>query len=156
MMAVLTSPLNRERRRKMFERYLICEEGFRNFRNDVGAVEGFELKIKIPYYRGVPLSLVEYIKVAVNGVPYEMEKIRFTVESGSFMMKEMETVYSKRWQFGEKATLRVYQPGGLIHFDQDVELWIKVRPPYLAAEPPAYCMKRLALEDDLWVAGTAG
>lgn len=135
----------------MFERYLICEEGFRNFRNDQGAVEGFELKIRIPYYRGVPLSLVDYLKVAVNGVEYTSDKMRFSVSQGSFMVSEMETVYSKRWNFGEKAVLRIYKPGGVVHFDQDVELWIRIRPPYVGADPPNYCRKRLALEDDLWI-----
>jgi hypothetical protein len=135
----------------MFERYIICEEGFRNFRNEFGAVEGFEVKIRIPYYRGVSLSMVDYLKLAVNGKEYQSDVIRFTVASGSYMMGEMETVYGKRWQFGEKATLRVYQPGGLVHFDQDVELWIRIRPPYIGDQPPTYSRKRLALEDDLYL-----
>ena len=33
-----------------------------------GAVVGYELQTNITYYRGIPMSMIEYIKVAVDGV----------------------------------------------------------------------------------------
>lgn len=114
----------------MFDKYLICTDGLRNVITETGNIEGFEMKIRIPYYRGVPLSVVEEIKILVAGETFTNEDIRFTVPSGSFMMSEMETVATKRWNLDEDATLRVRKPGGLVYFDQNIELWITIRAPY--------------------------
>lgn len=94
------------------------------------------MKIRIPYHRGVPLSIVEEIKIAIGGGRggntdiYTNEDIRFTVESGSFMMSEMSTVADKRWNLNKDATLKVYKPGGLLYIDHQIELWITIRAPY--------------------------
>jgi hypothetical protein len=120
----------------MFDKYLICTDGFHNVISETGNIEGFELKIRIPYYRGVPLSVIDEIKVAVGGgmggeaEVYSNDQIRFTVASGSFMMSEMSTVATRRWNFDEDATLKIYKPGGLVYIDHQVELWITIRAPY--------------------------
>jgi hypothetical protein len=61
---------------------------------------------------------------------YSNDQIRFTVASGSFMMSEMSTVATRRWNFDEDATLKIYKPGGLVYIDHQVELWITIRAPY--------------------------
>lgn len=120
----------------MFDRYLICNYGLRNVISETGMIEGFELKIRIPYYRGVPLSVIDEIKVGIGGgvdggmQVFTNDSIRFSVASGSFMMSEMSTVATKRWNFDEDATLKVYKPGGLLYYDQQVEVWITIRAPY--------------------------
>ena len=136
----------------MFDKYLICNYGLRNVISETGAVEGFEMKIRIPYYRGVPLSVVEDIKIYVaggvdgGGLTYTSDDIRFTVASGSFMMSEMATVATRRWNFDEDATLKIYSPGGLLYFDQRIELWIIIRAPY--GKFTGHDKKVLSLEAD--------
>jgi len=115
----------------MFDKFLICKDGFRHVISETGHVEGFELKVRIPYYRGVPLSMVDTIIVKVQNEVFTNDRIRFTVAAGSYMMSEMETVADKRWNFDETATLKIYKPGGLINFDHSVSVEISVRPPYL-------------------------
>ncbi len=120
----------------MFDKYLICPYGFKNVITETGNIEGFEMKIRIPYYRGVPLSVVDEIKVSISGgiggnpQVFSNEDIRFTVAGGSFMLSEMDTVATRRWNFDEDATLKIYKPGGLVYIDHLVELWITIRAPY--------------------------
>ena len=120
----------------MFDKYLICPYGLRNVISETGHMEGFEMKIRIPYYRGVPLSTIDEIKIDVrggaggSGTIYTNENIRFTVSSGSYMMSEMSTVADRRWNFDEDATLKIYTPGGLLYYDHQVEIWITIRAPY--------------------------
>ena len=45
-----------------------------------GAVVGYELQTNITYYRGIPLSMVEFIKVEVDGVEANVEDIRISVD----------------------------------------------------------------------------
>jgi hypothetical protein len=115
----------------MFDKWLIVENSLHNVITETGHIEGFEFQIRIPYYRGVSLSVIDRITVKTQGQTFTNDDIRFTVESGSFMMAEMETVGTLRWNFDESATLRVYKPGGLIYLDVDLDLDIVIRAPYL-------------------------
>jgi hypothetical protein len=115
----------------MFDKWLIVKDSLRNVITETGHIEGFEFQIRIPYYRGVSLSLVDTITVKAQGQVYGNDAIRFTVEAGSFMMKEMETVGSLRWNLDEAATLRIYKPGGLVYSDVDLDVDIVIRAPYL-------------------------
>ncbi len=96
----------------MFEPYVICEDGFENV-IEAGQVTGFQVKTRIAYYRGVPLSMVDEIELVVDDIPVAREKIHFTVGGETYTLKEMETVTCTKWEFGQKASLFVEQPGGL-------------------------------------------
>lgn len=130
----------------MFDQYLICDDGFCNVISETGHIEGFELKIRIPYYRGVALSLVDNIVIKVNGETFTNDVIRFTVKSGSYMMSEMSTVGDRRWNFDESATLKVYKPGGLLYIDALIDLTISIRAPYGMFQ--GHCEKVLTLDKD--------
>ena len=71
-----------------------------------GAVVGYELQTNITYYRGIPLSMVEFIKVEVDGVEADVEDIRISVDHNDwFTMKEA----AKRSFFpGEMNVLPIY------------------------------------------------
>ncbi len=105
----------------MFEPYVICDDGFENVEKD-GRVIGYQLKTRIAYYRGVPLSMVEAIELHMDDQLVDSEKIRFTVGDETFKLKEMETVTTTKWEFGQKATIFVEQPGGLAKGEHKVSL----------------------------------
>mgnify|MGYP001123033851 CR=1 FL=1 len=96
----------------MFEPYVISDDGFENVAKD-GKIIGYQLKTRIAYYRGVPLSMVDKVELVVDDQPVPSEKMRFTVGEDTFTLKEMETVTSVKWEFGQQATIFVDQPGGL-------------------------------------------
>ncbi len=96
----------------MFEPYVISEDGFENVVKD-GKVIGYQLKTRIAYYRGVPLAMIDKIELIVDDATVPAEKIHFTVGDETFTLKEMETVTSTKWEFGQQATIFVDQPGGL-------------------------------------------
>lgn len=96
----------------MFEPYVISDDGFENVTVD-GKIIGYQLKTRIAYYRGVPLSMVDKIELVVDDQPVPSEKINFTVGDETFTLKEMETVTSVKWEFEQQATIFVDHPGGL-------------------------------------------
>lgn len=114
----------------MFDRYLICEGGFANVLQD-GQVVGFQLKVRITYYRGVALSLVEGFDIKVDGKKYERDQIRFSVGDRSFTLDEMETAVNDRWEFGDPATLTIREPGGLAPGKHEIEVFEHLRISYL-------------------------
>ncbi len=74
---------------------------------------GFVLKMLIPYYRGVALSMIDDLFVRVNGELFEKEKLIFGVDGFWYTWPQIETVTTFRWEYGTKATVYVPLDGGL-------------------------------------------
>ena len=97
----------------MFENNVFVEGSCRNVEED-GKIIGYEMETYITYYRGIPLSMVNHIKVETDGVEVPRENIRFTPDHIDwFTLDEMETVAGIKWEYDQKATVRVLQEGGL-------------------------------------------
>jgi len=96
-----------------------------------GAVIGYELQTNITYYRGIPLSMVEFINVAVDGVEAPVENIRISVDQNDwFTLKEAETVTSYKWEYGEPLYIRVLGEG-LTVGTHKVKLTVATRTAYI-------------------------
>lgn len=96
----------------LFEKYVICSEGFGDVHNEDGRVVGFQVKIRLPYYRGVRLSMIDNLTVKVEGKEYSRDQLRFTISEGTFTLDEMTTMTDTYWDFGEKATITVLEENG--------------------------------------------
>lgn len=97
------------------------------------AVTGYEMQTHITYYRGIPLSMVNDIRVKTDGKAVPREDIRCSVDNGEywFTLDEMKTVVGHKWEFGEPMTVRVIKEGGLPAGEHQVELTVIVRTAYI-------------------------
>lgn len=116
----------------MFDGYIFTPDSLANVEVS-GEVIGFEMCTRIPYYRGIPLSMVDDVEVEVDGVAVPREDIRFTADGGAhwFTLAEMETVTFFRWEYADEATVRVLVPGGLAPGEHEVLLRVSVRVAYI-------------------------
>ena len=114
----------------MFDKYMICAEGFSNV-NESGIVTGFQFGARLPYYRGLGLSMVEEIAISVDGEAVAREQISFSVRGRTWTLDEMETELEDRWEMGEVATLTVQRDGGLASGEHKLELMEQLRISYL-------------------------
>ncbi len=110
--------------------HILCEDGFTN-RIEDGKITGFNVKMRIPYYRGIPLSLIDEILIIVDGIQYTGDSILFEVHGGTFTRNEMTTVVRHRWNYGEKATVKVIKEDGLAPGQHRVEAYAKIRVNYM-------------------------
>jgi hypothetical protein len=106
---------------------------------------GFAFQGRLPYYRGLGLSMVENIEVSVDGEPVAREDIRFSVRGKTYTLDEMETVYDDRWNFGEKAQIVVLKDGGLSPGKHRIGFATRLRISYLPMVPTTRDTKELAL-----------
>ena len=86
----------------MFDKYIIVPEGFRNTTADGAGPEhgdGYELGIRLPYYRGLGLSMVEAIDLTVDGTPVPAEALTLTVHGNSYAVTR--TVHRLRRPLGD-------------------------------------------------------
>ena len=135
----------------MFEQYMVCEDGFRNVVKD-GDIIGFEVKLRIPYYRGIALSLINSIDLEIDGESFSSEEMTFSVETGSFPYNELSTVINNRWEFGEKATLFVKKADGLLEGTHKVHAIVNLRISYLPWPNIGEDSKNITLEEEKVIA----
>jgi len=115
----------------MFDNYVLSCNGFKNVEKD-DKIVGFEMKTLISYYRGIPLSMVNDVKVKVDGEDIERYMIKFSADGlDYFTLDEMETVASYKWEYGQEATIFVEKDGGLAKGKHEVTLNQIIRVPYI-------------------------
>ena len=114
----------------MFDNNVFIDKSCVNVVED-GQVTGYELQTNITYYRGIPMSMVEFIKVEADGVEAPVESIRISVDRTDwFTMKEAETVTTYKWEYGEPLYVRVLGEG-LSAGEHKVKLTVATRTAYI-------------------------
>lgn len=107
--------------------------------------KGFAFYGRLPYYRGLGLSMVEDIAISANGEAVAREDVRFHVRGKTYTLDQMETVYDDRWNFGEKAKIIAMKAGGLAPGKHNIEFAVRMRVSYLPFVPTTKDSKELAL-----------
>jgi hypothetical protein len=115
---------------QMFEKYMIVENDAENIIEN-GKVTAFKFGARLPYYRGIALSLVEDIVVRVDGIEMPKESIKFSAHGNTYTLAEMETEVDDRWNMGEIAHILVQKEGGLPKGQHKIFLLLNMRIAYL-------------------------
>lgn len=128
----------------MMDNKMIVEGSLAKFAED-GLGAGFSFLGRLPYYRGLGLSMIEDIQVEIDGDTIARENIRLRVHGNTYTLDEMETVYDDRWNFGEQATIIALQEGGIGAGHHIVSFAVRMRVSYLPFVPTTRDTKELAL-----------
>lgn len=128
----------------MFDQHMLLEDGFENVVSN-GETTGFALKARLPYYRGLGLSMIEEIGISIDGVAVPRDAIRLELRERSWTLDEMTQEHGDRWNFGEIGRLVVAQSGGLAAGSHRVELSERLRISYLPFVPTTKYAKNLEL-----------
>lgn len=115
----------------MFDNNVFIDNSCANVTQN-GEVIGYEMETNITYYRGIPLSMVEYVHVSVDGEKENDENIKISIDKVDwFSLKEAETVTSYKWEYGEPLYVRVLKEGGLSKGTHKVKLTVATRTAYI-------------------------
>lgn len=105
----------------MYDKFMIVEDDFKNVESG-GRVTGYQVGVRLPYYRGVVLSLVGEMQFTVDGEQVPADKMAVTVGGKKFPVAALEDEPVAKWEFGEVGIVEVDHPGGLASGDHTVEL----------------------------------
>lgn len=115
----------------MFDNNVLIQNSCKNVEED-GRTIGYEMQTLITYYRGIPLSMIEYVRVTADGVPEREENIRISLEQKDwFTLNEAETVTSYKWEYGSPLYIRVLKDGGLDRGAHQIRLTVATRTAYI-------------------------
>lgn len=121
-----------------FDDRVIREDGFYNMTLN-GKTVGFNLDLRINYYRGLPLSSVHQIKLTVDGEEIPQDLMLFELNGKFFTVDQLPELYAEYWGIKKAAHLRVYN-GGLEDGIHDVDVHIEYKSPYMSFGPGIYGM----------------
>jgi hypothetical protein len=96
----------------VLEKYMLTNREFRNV-SENGKLVGFQLKVRVPYYRGVFLSMVKDFRITVDKEFFGPDKIKFKLGRTAYTLDELKNLPEVFWPFGSFATLIASKPGGL-------------------------------------------
>lgn len=114
----------------MFDKYIIDAASLANT-GPANAPTGFSFTTKLGYYRGLGLSMVEDLKVSIDGQELPRAAITFDEGPGPITLDAMETAFDRRWPFGAPATIRVALPGGFPKGEHTLGLQQRLRISYM-------------------------
>jgi uncharacterized protein DUF6379 len=114
----------------MFDKYIICDDEVRNL-VEKDRTTGFQFGARLPYYRGLGLSMVEDIRVTLDGESIPSKDISLILRGRRWSIAELETEYEERWEMGEIATIQIAHPGGLTPGRHRLDVQQQLRISYL-------------------------
>ncbi len=114
----------------MFEKYMIVEDDVQNVVEN-GKITGFQFGARLPYYRGLGLSMVEEIGIKIDGEEISQGVIKLTVHGNTYSLAQMEIEPEDRWEMGEIAYITVPKEGGLTKGEHKINLMLNLRVSYM-------------------------
>ena len=114
----------------MFEKYMLLERGFNNVRQN-NQVVGFQVLVKIAYYRGIFLPLIGEWELTVNGEKFGVEQMRFTLGHQTYTFDETAKARDVHWPFGTPLKLTILKTGGLSPGVHEIKFKQSIVPPYV-------------------------
>lgn len=102
----------------MLDTHMIQTRGFRN------RDEGFEVRLRLPYYRGLWTGLIVGASVTVDGERHAPEDVTWSIGDRTWSLEGLRADSAARWSLEQPATLSVPrgEPLGLGFHDVAVEL----------------------------------
>jgi hypothetical protein len=113
----------------MFDNFIFTDGSFSAV-SAGGKTTGFEIATLLPYYRGIPMSMINDLRVQVDGADVNREDILFSTDRETwFSLSELGTVTSYKWEYGQQGWVRVKKALGSGKYT--VTLTVIVRTAYI-------------------------
>ena len=121
-----------------FEDRVIQKDGFYPIILN-GKKVGFNLDLRINYYRGLPLSSVQEITVKLDGTKIPDKDILVELNGKIHEIRQLKDLSAEYWGIKTPMHLRIYGYD-LEDVEHDIEVTVIHRSPYMAFAPGEYGM----------------
>ena len=131
-----------------WEQYLIVDDSLKNHVEN-GVTTGFELDIRLSWYRSFALTLIERIELMVDGKVIPREAITFQVEDSDnkYRLDDIgEAQCDEYWYLNKYGHLIVDFPGGLAAGAHEVEVLLELFVTYHAYRDASYMKKIMRVQ----------
>lgn len=98
---------------------------------ELGKPAGYQVDVRLAYYRGQYLSVIDELELEVDGEKAADQDLRFCLNGKEFAPWELKEAFQEFWNIKVPATLKVCKEGGLASGEHQVKLKLMFRCPYL-------------------------
>lgn len=91
----------------------------------------FRFGARLPYYRGIYVSLIDDIGVTIDGKTVHRDDLRLTVHGNTYSLAELEEEADDRWNMGEVAHISFPTSTGLTPGEHRLGLMLNLRIAYM-------------------------
>lgn len=112
----------------MFDKYIVCDDSLRT--TDETRTRG-SVEVRMPYYRGLGLSMVEGVDLTIDGSPVPAGSTSITVHGNTYPMTDLPHVLEDRWEMGEPARIDFEVPSPLVPGEHVVGAAVRLRISYM-------------------------
>lgn len=98
--------------------------------------DGFELKVRLNWYRSLPLSCVENIRLVIDGEEISTDALSFAINGHSYPVREFADKSGEYWYIQDSGVVQAQLPGKVAAGGSyTVEAEITIRAPYILIGP---------------------
>ena len=112
----------------MLDPTMIQTRGFHN------RADGFELRLRLPYYRGLWTNLIDGATVTVDGETFRPEAIRWRITAAECSLADLTASETLRWPVDVPAVLSVPRPNPLAIGFHVIDVDLRLRMSYIPVE----------------------
>lgn len=103
-----------------------------------GKKVGYQFEIRLSYYRGHFLSVIDSFGVSVDGAEVPEQDIKFCIHEREFGISQLHDLVSEFWGITEPATIKVLKEGGMTTGEHEVDVKLMFHSPYMPISDSAY------------------
>lgn len=101
--------------------------------------EGYSFEVNLNWYRSLPLSSVDVLKLALDGQATPLDQVRFEINGHQYKLDELPDRFEEFWFVQESAVLRVLQPGKVAAGEAHrLDAEMSLRFPYIQIGPDRF------------------
>lgn len=98
--------------------------------------DGFEIKVRLLWYRSLPLSCVEQVSLAVDGKAIDPQDVFVDIGDALYRSDQLEELVHRVWFVQDAARLVVHRPGAVVRGQQvTIDAEVVLRAPYIMVGP---------------------
>ena len=103
-----------------------------------GKKAGCQFDVRLSYYRGHFLSVIDRLEVEIDGEKIPQEAISFCLRDEEYGIAQLHDLVSVFWPIAEPATIKVLKKGGFTAGEHDINFILYFRSPYMIVGPDLY------------------
>ncbi|MCD8020454.1 MAG: DUF6379 domain-containing protein [Clostridiales bacterium] len=116
---------------------VVCDDSLKNmFAN--GKKVGCQFQIRLSYYRGHFLSVIDEFAIKIDGEEISQDDIKFCLGEKEFGVSQMHDLVSEFWPIIEPATIKVFRDGGFEPGSHDIDVHLMFHSPYMPISDTEY------------------
>lgn len=103
-----------------------------------GNVVGYQFDVRLSYYRGHFLSVINQLSVAVDGEDIDPATVRFELKGQEYGISQLSDLVNVFWPILEPATIKIFKVGGLSQGEHEIDFQLIFRSPYMPISETEY------------------